>query len=74
MIILNLGFLYLDFINVYQASYSAGDEKYIQCFVIVFQESLAKNYVRKTIHLIAYLKKTLKPKFRYVITLKYFIF
>lgn len=57
IIMLSLGFLYLNFADVYHSGYSAWVEKCIQCFAIVFQGSASKNYARKTLHMIAYLKK-----------------
>ena len=73
MILLNLGFLYLDFIDTYCGDFNAQVEKCIQCFVIVFQGSVAKNYVGETMYIIVYLKKIWKLELRYMSTSKYFI-
>lgn len=57
LILLNLGFLYLDFINACCSGFSTQVKKCIQYFAVIFQESVAKNYARETMHIIACLKK-----------------
>lgn len=57
LILLNLGFLYLDFIDTYCGGFSAQVEKCIQCFAIIFQRLVAKNSARETMHIVACLKK-----------------
>ena len=57
LIFLNLGLLYLDFVDACREGYSARVKKYIQCFIVIFQGSAAKNYAGKTLHLVACLKK-----------------
>ncbi|MCJ1349512.1 hypothetical protein MMC31_007753, partial [Peltigera leucophlebia] len=62
LIVLNLGLLYLDFIDACRGGFSARVEKCIQCFAVVFQGSAAKNYARETMHMVACLKKIWKPE------------
>ncbi len=69
---LNLGLLYLDFVDTCHGGFSARVEKCIQYFAVVFQASASKNYAGETMHIIAYLKKIWKPEFRYVGAYKYF--
>ncbi len=54
---LNLGFLYLDFVDACRGGFSAQVEKYVQYFAVVFQGSASKNYAGETMHIVAYLKK-----------------
>lgn len=69
LIILNLGLLYLDFIDTYHSGFNTRVEKYIQCFAVIFQDLIVKNYTGKTMYIVAYLKKILQPEFKYMITL-----
>lgn len=66
MQLLNLGLLYLDFVNACRNGYSGRVEKCIQCFAGIFQGSRAKNYAGELLHLAACLKKVWKPDFKYV--------
>ena len=60
------GLLYLDFIDACRGGYRARVEKCIECFALLFQGSIAKNHAAETMHLVACLKKTWKPEFKYV--------
>ena len=62
--LLNLGLLYLDFVDACRNGYSGRIEKYIQLFAMVFQGSAATNYAGECLHLVACLKRVWKPEFR----------
>ena len=64
--LLNLGLLYLDFVNACRNGYSGRVEKCIQLFATVFQGSAAINYAGECLHLVACLKRVWKPELRYV--------
>lgn len=66
ILLVNLGLLYLDFVDACRGGYSGRVEKCIQCFAVIFQGSSAKNYAGECLHLVACLKKIWKPEFRYV--------
>ncbi len=72
LIVLNLGLLYLDFVDAYCDGFNARVEKCVQCFAIIFQDLALKNYAGETMHTVACLKKIWKSKFRYVSAYKYF--
>ena len=62
--LLNIGLLYLDFVDACCNGYSKHVEKCIQLFAIVFQGSAATNYVVECLHIVACLKKVWKPEFK----------
>ena len=62
--LLNLGLLYLDFVDACRSGYSGRVEKCIQLFAIVFQGSAATNYAGECMHIVACLKRVWKPEFR----------
>lgn len=66
LLLVNLGLLYLDFIDACRGDYNGRVEKCIQCFAIVFQGSKQVLYAGECLHIVACLKKVWKPKARYV--------
>lgn len=62
---LNLGLLYLDFVDACRGGYSGRVEKCIQSIAVIFQgTSSSKNYAGECLHLVACLKKLWKPEFK----------
>lgn len=64
LILANLGFLYLDFVDACRGGFSARVEKCIECFAVLFQGSKFGNYAAECMHFVACLKKVWKPEFK----------
>lgn len=66
LVLLNLGLLYLDFVDACRGGFSGRVEKCIQCFAVLFQGSVSKNYAGECMHMVACLKRIWKPQVRFV--------